>query len=85
MYIKNPLPAHVIARAADGHYVPYVAIARCSGMYIYMTHVMESGSHEDAQAGSEDDYVQRENDTFKRLLFQFYLTILQKFLSNHQP
>lgn len=25
---------------------------------------MESGSHEDAQAGSEDDYVQRENGTF---------------------
>ena len=25
---------------------------------------MESGSHEDAQAVSEDDYVQRENGTF---------------------
>ncbi|OEL31268.1 Polycomb group protein EMBRYONIC FLOWER 2 [Dichanthelium oligosanthes] len=25
------------------------------------SHIMESGSHEDAQAGSEDDYVQREN------------------------
>jgi len=25
---------------------------------------MESGSHEDAQAGSEDDYAQRENGTF---------------------
>lgn len=28
------------------------------------SHVMESGSQEDAQAGSEDDYVQRENGMF---------------------
>jgi hypothetical protein len=34
-------------------------------------HIVDSGSPEDAQAGSEDDYVQRENGTFS--LYGFIL------------